>query len=101
VIIYNVTVKVDKQIADHWLQWLLDEHIPGIMKTKCFYDYKVVRLLETDESEGPTFAIQYYTENMSGYTKYLEEFAPHFRQESVDKWGDSFIAFRSVMQVIA
>ena len=99
-IIYNVTVKVDGSIADNWLQWLLQEHIPDIMKTKCFVEYKVVRLLEVDDSEGPTFAIQYYANSKADYNRYIEMHANGMRQHSYNKWGERFIAFRSVMEVI-
>ena len=44
-IIYNVTIKVEAQIADEWLQWLLNEHIPAVIQTNCFVEYKVLRLL--------------------------------------------------------
>jgi hypothetical protein len=59
-LIYNVTIKVEATIADEWLRWLQDEHIPDVMATGCFSNYKIVRLLEVDESEGPTYAVQHY-----------------------------------------
>ena len=99
-IIYNVTVKVEQHIADAWLQWLLREHIPDILKTKCFTGYKVVRLLEVDDSEGPTYAIQYTAESKADYNRYIEQYASDMRKRSFEKWGDQFIAFRSVMQVV-
>jgi hypothetical protein len=99
-IIYNVTVKVEQTIADAWLNWLLNEHIPDILKTNCFTDYKVVRLLEVDDSEGPTYAIQYHAESKADYNRYTEQYADQMRRKSFEKWGDRFIAFRSVMQVV-
>jgi hypothetical protein len=99
-IIYNVTVKVDPFIADRWLQWLLQEHAPAILQTGCFNDYKVVRLLEVDDSEGPTYAIQYHAASKADYNRYIEKFAADMRKKSFDKWGEQFIAFRSVMQVV-
>lgn len=99
-IIYNVTVKVDSAIADAWLQWLLKEHIPDIVNTGCFAGNKVVRLLEIDDSEGPTYAIQYSAESKTDYNRYIEIYAELMRQKSYDKWGEVFIAFRSVMEVI-
>ena len=99
-ILYNVTIKVDQQIANTWLQWLLNEHIPAIMQTNCFVDYKVVRLLEVDDSEGPTYAIQYYAESKADYNRYIEIHASKMRNLSFDKWGERFIAFRSVMEVV-
>ena len=99
-IIYNVTVKVDSQIAGTWLQWLLNEHIPDVMRTKCFTGYKVVRLLEVDDSEGPTYAIQYFASSLEDYKHYIENYAPEMRKRSTDKWGNQFMAFRSVMEVV-
>lgn len=99
-IIYNVTVKVEAGIADAWLEWLLNEHIPEIMATECFSDYKVVRLLEVDDTEGPTYAIQYHADSKALYNHYIIKHAEEMRQKSYDKWGERFIAFRSVMQIV-
>lgn len=99
-IIYNVTIKVEGTIADAWLQWMLHEHIPDVMKTGCFDEYKVVRLLEVDDSEGPTYAIQYHAPSKADYNRYITVHAEGLRQKSFDKWGNRFIAFRSVMQVV-
>lgn len=99
-VIYNVTVKVEAQIADAWLQWMLNEHIACMMKTGCFVDYKVVRLLEVDDSEGPTYAIQYYAQSKADYNRYIEIHSSKMHKFSFEKWGDQFIAFRSVMEVV-
>ena len=99
-VIYNVTVKVEAQIAETWLQWLLVEHIPAVMQTNCFVDYKVVRLLEVDDSEGPTYAVQYYALSKADYNRYIEIYSSEMRKIYFEKWGEQFIAFRSVMEVV-
>lgn len=99
-IIYNVTVKVEVSIADAWLQWLKEEHIPQILQTGCFTSAKIVRLLEVDESEGPTYAIQYSAESKADYNRYITRHSSGMQQKSYSKWGDRFMAFRSVMQVV-
>ena len=99
-IIYNVTSKVDSSIANDWVQWMLNEHIPDIMKTKCFYSSRLVKILEIDESEGPTYAIQYHALSRSDYNRYIEIHADGLRKKAFDKWGNKFFAFRSVMQIV-
>lgn len=99
-IIYNVTIKVDESIAVDWLQWLQHEHIPDVMETNCFTDHRVVRLLEVDDSEGPTYAVQYTAQSKADYNRYISLHAAEMRQRSIEKWGNRFIAFRSVMQVV-
>ena len=100
-IIYNVTIKVDSSIAEAWLPWLLNNHIPQVMATGCFGGYKVVRLLETEDTEGPTYAVQYFANDLVEYGRYIREHAAALRQDSLNRWGNNFIAFRSVMQQIA
>jgi hypothetical protein len=99
-ILYNVTIKVENAIAASWLSWMLEEHIPEVMQTGCFTRHQVVRLLETDDSEGPTYAVQYFAATEADYQRYLAQHAPEMRRRSAEKWGDHFIAFRSVMEVV-
>lgn len=99
-IIYNVTIKVEASIANDWLAWLKDEHIADVLGTGCFINTRVMKLLDIDEAEGPTYAIQYFAETRSLYDQYIEKHAGVMRQKSFEKWGDKFIAFRSVMEVI-
>lgn len=99
-IIYNVTVKLDAAIAAGWLHWLRTEHLPLMMKTGCFTDSRVVRLLEVDDSDGPTYAIQYHADSKADYNRYMTLHAPDMSRRSFEKWGDRFIAFQSVMEVI-
>ncbi len=99
-IVYNVTTKVTTAIQQDWLQWIKDEHIPDIINTGCFTYATILQLLETDDSEGPTYTVQYFAESKSLYNIYLEKFVAQMRQKAFDKWGDKFITFRSLMQVI-
>lgn len=98
--IYNVTTKVDPSIQQAWLHWIKEEHIPEIINTGCFIKGTVMHLLEIDDNEGPTYAVQYIAESKALYNRYIDKFAPLMRQKAIDKWGNKFIAFRSVMQVI-
>lgn len=99
-IIYNVTVKVDAAIAGAWLDWMQKEHIPEMISTGCFTHASILHLYEQDDEEGVTYAIQYHALSRELYEKYLEEFAAGLRKKGQEKWGDRFIAFRSVMKIV-
>ncbi|HOZ78722.1 MAG TPA: DUF4286 family protein [Ferruginibacter sp.] len=98
--IYNVTIKLDESIHEAWLEWLQQVHIPEVIATGCFTKATILRLVEVDDSEGPTYAVQYHAESKALYNTYIENHAPEMRQRSFDKWGNRFVAFRSVMQVV-
>ena len=99
-LIYNVTVKVDWSIHDEWVHWMLHEHLKEMENTGCFTNAKLLRLLEIDEEDGPTYAAQYFTENKANYDRYIKDHAAVIRKKYTEKWGDSVIAFRSLMQVV-
>ncbi len=97
-ILYNVTIKVNWNIHNKWLQWMKEEHMPEMVQTGCFTHFELLRLLEVDEEEGPTYAAQYYADSKAFYNKYIEKFATNMREKGLKKWGTDFIAFRTVMQ---
>ncbi|MCC6186993.1 MAG: DUF4286 family protein [Chitinophagaceae bacterium] len=97
-VIYNVTIKVSLEIAADWRYWMLRTHLPMLMQTGCFEDAKLFRLLEQDDSDGPTFCAQYLAKSKADYENYLENHAADMRAETLKLWGDKVVAFRSVMQ---
>ena len=99
-LVYNVTCKVSWHIHDAWFEWMKLVHIPQVMQTGLFTRYQVLKLLETDEHEGPTYAIQYYVEDHENYENYINTYAGGFRQEMLEKWGADYVSFRSLMEVI-
>lgn len=99
-IVYNVTTKMEWSIHDAWVEWIQKEHIPEVLATGMFQDCRMMRLLEADDSEGPTYAIQYFANTMDDYQQYIDNHAPSLRKKTIDKWGDKFIAFRSLMQTV-
>ena len=98
--IYNITIKVNNSIEEEWMAWQMEEHVPGIMATNLFDKFKIFRLLEQDDSEGQTFVFQYYTEHRKNYEQYINEHASRLREKAVKKWGDAFIAFRSLLEAV-
>ncbi len=55
-----------------WLQWMQDIYIPKIISTGCFEKHQFVQLMKIDETEGPTFATQYFAQTLGDYNRYLQ-----------------------------
>jgi len=98
--IYNITSKIDPSIHENWVTWMKDTHIIEVMATNCFTQYQFVRLLEVDDSDGPTYAIQYMANSKADYNRYLEIHAPLLSKKATEAWGNLFIGSRSLMQVV-
>jgi hypothetical protein len=99
-LIYNVTVKVDWSIHDEWVKWMLKEHLPEMVNTGCFTHSKLLRLLETNEDDGPTYAAQYFAKSRADYDRYITDHSAAIRSKYTEKWGNRVIAFRTLMQVV-
>ena len=97
-IVYNITIKTEAAIAPQWLKWLATEHAPAMVATGCFYDFHILQLLEVDDSEGPTFAVQFYAHTAAHYEQYRENFEKRFQQKAAERWGSRFVSFSTLMQ---
>jgi hypothetical protein len=99
-IVYNITIKVDRAIEEEWLSWQKKEHIPDVMATHLFAEYKFFRLLEQNEEEGITYVVQFFASTAAHLEEYQKKYAPQLREKSFSKWGNRFIAFRTTMEVV-
>jgi|SRR5690606_975151 len=96
----NITTKVDHSILSQWLAWQKQIHIPAMMATGAFESFRFCELLGHDESEGKTFIIQYSIAALEDYESFLEIHDERLRNKGFEKWGDRFLAFRTLMQNI-
>ncbi len=99
-IVYNVTVKIDTTVHDEWLKWMKSKHIPDVLNTGFFYDHKIFRLLDVDQTDGVTYAIQYFCNNMEDYNEYQKMHAPALQKEHASRYQNKFVAFRTLLQQV-
>ncbi|MEZ4948652.1 MAG: DUF4286 family protein [Saprospiraceae bacterium] len=98
-ILYNVTVKVTKDISQDWLQWMKEVHIPDVLATGLFLEHKICKILH-EEEDGDTYAIQYYCKNMEDFQTYQENHAKALQKDHSDRYQNKYMAFRTLMEVV-
>ena len=97
-IIYNVTVNIDEDIEEEWLEWMTSKHIPDILATGCFKDSNVFKVLSPEPDEGVTYSIHYIAEDLEDYERYQIENAALLQSEHKDKFAGRFTAYRTVLE---
>lgn len=97
--VYSVTVNVSEDIHAGWLNWMKEKHIPDVMKTGCFVDNSVLKLLYV-EDEGHTYSVQYRFLEMADLERYQKEFAPALQAEHKARYEGRFAAFRTILEVV-
>ena len=53
-ILYNVTVKVDPEVEDEWVNWMKEVHIPDVLKSGLFERH---HFLKFPDENGNTYSI--------------------------------------------
>lgn len=96
----NITSKVHHEITDDWVQWQKDKNIPAMMDTRLFSKYHFSHLLDHDDEEGQTFILQFTIASLDDYESFLQNHDDDFRQKTFHKWGDRFIAFRTLLETL-
>lgn len=99
-ILYNVTVNVEDDVVDEWLAWMKEKHIPDVLATGQFVDYKIYRLIGEIPNNGITYSIQYFARSMKEIDNYLANFATKLRDEHMKKFKDKHVAFRTVLESV-
>ena len=99
-ILYNVTIGIDKEIEIEWVRWMKSEHIPEILATGIFIQHKFYKVLSHDDEYSVSYCIQYFTESIDQFNRYIKEFAPEFVEKHRIKFKDKHVAFRTLLEEV-
>jgi hypothetical protein len=100
VIIYNVTCSVDSEIAEEWISWMKDKHIPELLRTGLFYEYRILKVLSHDDPASNSFAVQYHSRSLADVEEYILKYSPKLRAEVQKRYGDRVVAYRTLLEEI-
>ena len=94
--IYEVTVNVDREIADAFDAWLAEHvremlEIPGFLKAETFE-------IEDDDAGRVRRVTHYYLASEEDLENYLAGPANAMRQSGIDRFADKFVASRRVLR---
>jgi hypothetical protein len=103
-IIYEVNLKIENSISDEYKSWL-QKHCREVISVDGF---KFVEWYQRDPiDEGlpadpnhTYLTLFYHVENRQSLERYLKEFAPKFRQDGVNRFGNKFTAHRRILTFI-
>lgn len=89
------------EIEEEVVAWLKDEHIPEVMETNLFLEYKIFRIVEDPITKTHnSFAIQYSLQNWEDFEVYNAKHAPILKAKTQEKFGERVLAFRTFLEKI-
>jgi hypothetical protein len=99
-LLYNVTVGVDKDIEREWLQWMKGKHIPDVMRTGMFVKSQIFKVLHDQDDGTVSYSVQYFAETIDQIQQYLEVYAPMLIEEHRQKFLNKHVAFRTLLEEV-
>ena len=99
-VLYNVTVGIDPDVEQEWLNWMKTEHIPAVMNTGMFKEHKIFKVLSQEDEETVSYSVQYFAQNIEFVMKYLDEFAPPLVEAHKNRYQNRHVAFRTLLEQV-
>jgi hypothetical protein len=98
--LYNVTVGIDKDVEQEWLEWMQAEYIPNVLRTEMFFDYKLYKVLHDQEEGSVSYSVQYFAKTIQHVNIYFEKFAPALIEAHRARFRDKHVAFMTLLEEI-
>ncbi len=98
--LYNVTVGIDKDVEEEWLHWMRAEHIPKVMDTNMFVEYKIYKVLHDQDEGSISYSIQYFASTLAHVTTYFDRFAPALLEQHRARFRDKHVAFMTLLEEV-
>jgi hypothetical protein len=100
-LLYNVTIGIDRSAEQEWLQWMKTHYIPAVLNTAMFLDSKIYKVLHDDENEATvSYSVQFFAESIAKVSEYLEKYEPALGAELLLKFKDRHVAFRTLLEEV-
>lgn len=99
-ILYNVTVGIDKEIEAVWVEWMKTTHIPEVLKTGTFIKYKFYKVISHDDEGSVSYCIQYFTPTLEKFNLYLKDYAPALMEHHRAKFDGKHVAFLTLLEEV-
>ncbi len=97
---YCVTVTIDKDRHDEWLEWMRSVHIPDVLRTGKFLSSCIYRILEPVSDAGVQYEIRYTCRSRQDYERYHTEHAPLLQAAHTEKFQGHFSASRKLLEAL-
>jgi hypothetical protein len=99
-LLYNVTVGIDKDAEEEWLRYMKEKHIQDVLNTGLFVESKMYKVLHDQDDGTISYSIQYFARSIEDVQQYLEVFAPVLIEQHRKKFEHKHIAFRTLLEEV-
>ena len=99
-LLYNVTVGIDKAAEAEWLAWMRARFIPTVMGTGYFKDCKMYKIQHDQGEDTISYSVQLFAATIEDVLAYLEKSAPVLMETHRAAFRDRHVVFQTLLEEV-
>lgn len=97
-LLYNITIGIDREIEMEWLNWMKEQYIPAVMHSGMFINWKMYKVLHDQEEGSVSYSVQYFARHIEDVLKFVEQVEPELNKIHNKRFKDRHVAFRTLLE---
>lgn len=98
-IIYSVTIVLEPEVETDWVEWMSQVHVPDVLRTGCFLQARMHRVLEAGNK--PTYVLHYLCRTVEEYQRYRDQYAAALQAQHSKRYESRFSATRQILEEVS
>ncbi len=99
-ILFSLTVNIDNDVKEEWLEWMKQTFIPSLWLTGFFVEKRFLKLLNEEEGNGTTFSLQLTLSNLESLRNFEADHLYDFRKMLYGKYAGRLVDFYTVLEKV-
>lgn len=99
-LLYNITINIDKELSNKWLNWMKQDYLIAAKETGLLQESRVMQLLFQEHMEGITYSVQLYFENQSKLDLYKSKHEDQIHQTLYKEFPQKFVEFKTLLEEV-
>lgn len=99
--IYSVTIHINKEVEQEWLNFMQTKHISDVLNAGYFTKASMRKVVHDTNEPSATYSIEYLTETIEQYEHYAQRAAPALQKDVSDRFAGKFTAQRTFYKIVS
>lgn len=99
--LYSITINIDDDVHQEWLEWMRTVFVPALFDTKLFVKKNFLRMMNEEKTDGTmTYSLQLFMANLEDYQRYEEVYCYDHQVMMYSKYNNKIVEFRTLLKLI-
>ena len=98
--LYSITINIDNDVHDKWMEEVSAVHIPAIKDTELVHDYKILKILDEEPNGGTTYSFQYFIKDLELVNVFQKKYITLISENMHKKYGGKFVEFNTLLELV-